>query len=64
MATQLLLTEAEAGAVLHLSRTTLRKLWRDGRLVPIKIGRSVRYTQQDVDAFVQQLVAERRDAAF
>ena len=60
MVTQLLLTEAEAGGVLHLSRTTLRKLWREGKLVPIKIGRSVRYTQQDVDAFVAQLVEEQR----
>ena len=55
MAIQLLLTEVEAGAVLHLSRTTLRKLWRAGKLVPLKIGRSVRYTQADIDRFVRRL---------
>lgn len=60
MATQALLTEPEACEALRLSRTTLRRLWHDGKLVPLKIGRSIRYTQSDVDAFVQQLVDEQR----
>ena len=60
MATPLLLTESQAGESLGLSRSTLRRLWRQGKLVPLKIGKSIRYTQTDVDAFVQQLVAEQR----
>jgi predicted DNA-binding transcriptional regulator AlpA len=59
MVTQMLLTESDAMAALHLSRTSLRKLWSEGKLVPVKIGRSIRYTNADISAFVEQLVVER-----
>jgi predicted DNA-binding transcriptional regulator AlpA len=60
MVTQMLLTESDAMAALHLSRTSLRKLWSEGKLVPVKIGRSIRYTNADISAFVEQLVVERQ----
>jgi len=60
MAQQVLLTEPEACEALSLSRTTLRRLWHERQLVPLKIGRSIRYTQTDIDAFVQNLVTEQR----
>ena len=60
MVTQMLLTESDACKVLHLSRTSLRKLWAEGKLVPLKIGRSIRYTNADISAFVEQLVVERQ----
>ena len=60
MVTQILLTESDACKVLHLSRTSLRKLWAEGKLVPKKIGRSIRYTNADISAFVEQLVVERQ----
>ena len=63
MATQTLLTETAACEALSLSRTTLRRLWHDGKLVPLKIGRSIRYTQTDIDSFVEQLVVEQRGEA-
>ena len=40
MATQILLTEAQAGEALGLSRSTLRRLWRDEKLIPLPSGRS------------------------
>ena len=60
MVTQMLLTESDACKVLHLSGTSLRKLWAEGKLVPLKIGRSIRYTNADISAFVEQLVVERQ----
>lgn len=56
---KLLLTETEAGQITGLSRSTLRKLWAQGRLVPLHIGRSIRYPMADVEAFVARL---REDA--
>jgi hypothetical protein len=35
-------------------------LWAEGKLVPLKVGRSVRYTQADLDSFVRQLRIEQR----
>jgi len=54
------LTEAAACEALSLSRSTLRRLWQEHKLVPLKIGRSIRYTQSDIDSFVQQLVIDQR----
>lgn len=58
--TPLLLTEKEVGEALSVSRSALRKLWREGRLVPLKLGRSIRYPAGDVRAFVEGLITEQR----
>lgn len=43
-----LLTEAEAGAVLRVSRQTLYRMRRDGRLSAVKVGGSIRYRKADL----------------
>ncbi len=43
-----LLTEAEAGAVLRISRQTLYRMRRDGRLCAVKVGGSIRYRKSDL----------------
>ena len=58
---KLLLTERETGEVTGLSRSTLRKFWAQGRLVPLKIGRSIRYPVTDVEAFVARLRKEAQE---
>lgn len=55
---KLLLTETEVGEITNLSRSTLRKLWAAGKLVPLKVGRSVRYPTDDVRSFVARLQEE------
>ncbi|PZC45181.1 MAG: Helix-turn-helix domain-containing protein [Chloroflexi bacterium] len=54
------MTEKEVGEALSVSRSALRKLWREGRLVPLKLGRSIRYPAGDVRAFVEGLITEQR----
>lgn len=45
-----LLNKAEVCAILNISSMTLeRRVW-DGTLKPIKIGKSVRFTQQSIEA--------------
>jgi excisionase family DNA binding protein len=53
--TQLLYTEVQASEVLSLSRSTLRRLWKEERLVPLKIGRSIRYRSSDLFEFANSL---------
>ena len=60
MTTQLLFTELDVMAALHLSRTTVIKLRSEGKLVPVKIGGSIRYKKADIAAFVDQLVVDRQ----
>jgi len=50
-----LLTEAEAGRALGLSRSTLRRLWADGTLRPVHIGRSLRFPLSEIERFVSEL---------
>jgi excisionase family DNA binding protein len=52
---KLLLTETETGQVTGLSRSTLRKLWAQGDLQPVHIGRSIRFVAADVEAFITRL---------
>jgi len=48
----LLLTETEAAELLRLCPRTLRKARADGHLRYILIGRAIRYTLRDLEAFV------------
>lgn len=59
MTAQALLTEPEAAEALRLSTRTLRKARSEGRLTYVLIGRSVRYTMDDLASFIE---ASRQDA--
>ena len=52
---KLLLTETEAGIALGLSRSTLRRLWAEGALNPVHIGRSLRFPTSEIERFVSEL---------
>ena len=54
-----LLTEPEAAEALRVCTRTLRKARQDGRLTYVLIGRSVRYTMEDLQSFIE---ASRQDA--
>lgn len=49
-----LVTEAEAQTLLRLSRRTLVRLRREGKLAYISIGRTVRYKRLDLEAFCEE----------
>lgn len=46
------LTVEEAGDYLRISRSSLYRLIRDGRLRPARIGRRVVFRRIDIDAFL------------
>ena len=52
-----LLTFAEAGARLRLSRNMLYRLIGDRRLTPIRFGRAVRFRAAEVDALISASAA-------
>jgi excisionase family DNA binding protein len=51
----LLLTEREACERLRLGRSTLRRLWAEGAIRPVKIGRALRFPASEVERFVKEL---------
>lgn len=55
MKAPILLTEVEAAERLNLCQRTLRKARQSGQLHYIAIGRSVRYTIDDLESFVATL---------
>jgi excisionase family DNA binding protein len=61
-------TYATAAEYVHVSATTLREAVRAQQLVAVRIGRSVRFTRADLDAYmrmhrVEPKRVERRAAA-
>jgi excisionase family DNA binding protein len=50
-----LLTISDVMEQLSISRTQVWKLTKDGQLVGYKIGRSVRYKQDDVEKLLQPI---------
>jgi hypothetical protein len=50
----LLLTEAQAAAQLSLCQRTLRTARQQGRLSYILIGKAIRYTLADLEAFIDR----------
>lgn len=60
--TQLLYSVEDAATMLSLSCSTLYELMNRNQIKYIKIGRSTRFTQKQLDDFIQQIVAkaERR----
>jgi excisionase family DNA binding protein len=55
MNSQILLTEPEAAERLRVCTRTLRKARKEGTLHYVLIGRSVRYTVQDLESFGEGL---------
>jgi excisionase family DNA binding protein len=50
-----LLTPDDVAAQLQVSRRTVERLVKEGRLRPIRIGRLPRFEQREVDAYVASL---------
>ena len=49
----LLVTAPQAARILSIGRTALYQLIWDGQLTPIHIGRSVRFSVDELEAFVR-----------
>jgi len=49
---KLLLTEADLQALGLGGRSTLRKYRLSGELIPLKLGKSIRYKRSDVEQFI------------
>ena len=54
----LLLTEREACELLKIGRSTLRRLWAEGAIHPVKIGRALRFPSAEIARYVDELRAE------
>ncbi len=59
---RLLLREPEACNLLGISRTALRGLMAQGAIIPVHIGRSIRFPMADVEALVERLRIEAAEA--
>ena len=55
----LLVSVTQALQLLGIGRTTLYELIADGRVAPVKIGRSVRFVVDELEDFVETLRAAR-----
>jgi excisionase family DNA binding protein len=53
--TDILMTVAEAGGALKISRSTVEKLIREGKLVAVHFGRAVRITRESAVALVESM---------
>lgn len=49
---KLLITAREAARTLSVSERTLWTLTKSGQVSAVRVGRSVRYTQADLEAFI------------
>lgn len=52
---KMLLTEEDLTALGLGGRSTIRKFRESGELVPLKLGKSVRYRRADVMAFINKM---------
>ena len=57
---QLLYTEGQVCQAYQLSRSTLRRKMSEGAIVPVRIGRSIRFPASEVERFVSELQAQAR----
>lgn len=51
-----LLTTAQACIRLDCSRSTIRKLWKEGKLERVKFGGQTRITRRSLDALVDAIL--------
>ena len=56
----MLFTFEEAARILGIGRTSLYRLVWAGRISPVRIGRSVRFTCAELDSFVSSLADDAR----
>jgi excisionase family DNA binding protein len=56
----ILFTIEEAARLLRLSRTTLYELMWTDQLVPIRIGRRIRFTRACLEQLIEELSRRRR----
>lgn len=59
----LLVNETQATHILSISRSTLRREMTSGRIRPVKVGRSVRFSTVELARYVEELQVERDGAA-
>lgn len=57
------LSTQEVADILHVSKSTIYDLIRKGEITSYKIGRKVRFTQEDVDAYISRSRHSQRVAA-
>ena len=57
------LSTQEVADILHVSKSTIYELIRKGEITSYKIGRKVRFTQEDVDAYIGRSRHSQRVAA-
>ena len=53
---EMLLTVAQVGAIMRLSRSTVYRLIEQGRLPAVRVGRAVRVPESAVDAHLRQIL--------
>ncbi len=49
-----LLTIKEVCEYLNVSKPTIYRLIKEGKLKPIKIGRATRFDKEDIDKFIEE----------
>ena len=52
MASNKSLSTLEVAEILHVSKSTIYELIRRGEINSYKVGRKIRFTQDDVDAYI------------
>ena len=57
----LLVTATQAARILSIGRTALYQLIWDGQLTPIHIGRSVRFSVEELESFVRDRLSDAAD---
>lgn len=57
------LSTQEVADILHVSKSTIYDLIRKGEITSYKVGRKVRFTQEDVDAYISRSRHSQRVAA-
>lgn len=57
---RLLVNEPEACDLLHVSRSALRVIVAQGLIKPLHVGKSLRFSYEDIADFVAKLAAEGR----
>jgi excisionase family DNA binding protein len=60
---QPLLTATEVGRIFGVCDRTLRRWARAGHLVPVRVGRTLRYRRQDVEAVIVRRIVVRASSA-
>ncbi|HVN24408.1 MAG TPA: helix-turn-helix domain-containing protein [Syntrophorhabdales bacterium] len=55
-----LYTVSETAQLLHISRGNLYRLVSEGKLTPLKLGKRTLFSEQELEAFIEDLKKARR----